>query len=276
MHGAVTTKTGSRREGVGRPRLTDVTLVAATSVALQATVQALQASMREAEFGQVLLLSDEPPRDAGSQIVWKRIERLGSSSDYSRFMLRELADHISTSHALCVQWDGFVLHGRAWDSAFLDYDYIGAPWPQFGDDHNVGNGGFSLRSRRLLETCKRLPWPVKEPEDVVISRLERARLEMEGMRFAPESVARRFSYERMRTTGSEFGFHGAFNLVRYLSSREALELFGGLEPEMLARSECFELFRWAAVRGRLRLAKTLFARLMRTPQPSCPMVQTDS
>ncbi len=204
------------------PVLSDITLVAVSSVALQATVEALEASMREADFAKVLLLSDAEPRLVpGSKIKWRRIAPIRSRGDYSQFMLRDLAEHVDTGHALCVQWDGFVLRGEAWDPSFLNYDYIGAAWPHFRDEHNVGNGGFSLRSRRLIEACKDLPFDGSEAEDIVISRLQRPRLEEQGMRFAPEQVARQFAYERTRPTGSEFGFHGAFNLVRRLPRRKS-------------------------------------------------------
>jgi hypothetical protein len=236
-------------------------------------MQALQVSLRQAEFAQVLLLSDEPPVQPDPAITWRRIDRLGSSSDYSRFMLRELAEHVSTTHALCIQWDGFVLSGSSWDPAFLKYDYIGAPWPHFGDGHNVGNGGFSLRSRRLLDACRLLPWNGEEAEDIVIGRIERPRLEAQGIAFAPERVARRFAFERTPATGSEFGFHGAFNLVAYLPPGEALKLFSRLEPGMLSRSECLELGRWAILRGRYRLAKTMLGRWLRSRKQASAVVR---
>lgn len=245
-----------------RPRLPDVTLVAVTSVALSATIAAIRASVEQAQFGQVLLLSDERPAGLDDIVTWRRIDRIQSRIDYSRFMLRSLANHVDTSHALCIQWDGFVLDGGAWDPAFLTYDYIGAPWPHFDDGHNVGNGGFSLRSKRLLEACAALPLSDVELEDVLISRRHRPALEASGIRFAPESVARRFSYERMSPTGSEFGFHGAFNLVRHLPPDQATELFQSLEPGMLARSERWELLRWAFARGRLALAINMARRLI--------------
>jgi hypothetical protein len=246
-----------------RPSLPNVTLVAVTSVALQATIDAVHASMAEVDFGEILLLSDQPlPRRADPRISWRRIDRLGSTADYSGFMLRSLADHISTDHALCVQWDGFVLNGEAWDPSFLDYDYIGAVWPHFDDGHNVGNGGFSLRSRRLLEASRHLPFDGTQAEDVVISRLARSQLEADGFRFAPPSVAHRFAYERTPPTGREFGFHGAFNLVRNLPGNKALELFRALEPHLLARSERLELLRWALAHGRLRLGMNMLARLI--------------
>ena len=237
-------------------------MVAVTSVAVRATIDALQASMRQADFGQVLLLSDLPPAKADPAIEWRAIERLDSRTDYSRFMLRELADHIATSHALCIQWDGFVVNGEAWQDRFLDYDYIGAVWPHFGDAHRVGNGGFSLRSRRLLVACKDLPFDGAEAEDIVIARTYRGRLEDLGMRFAPESIAQQFAYERSPPSGHEFGFHGAFNLVRYLSPDQALNLFRSLDKRILAKTERMELLRWALKRGRWRLARTMLARLM--------------
>ena len=246
-----------------RPVLPNVTLVAVTSVALAATVEALEKSLRQADFGEVLLLSDQaPPVGADPTIAWRQIKRLESRADYSRFMLRELADHIATTHALCVQWDGFVLRGDAWNPCFLDYDYIGAVWPHFGDAHNVGNGGFSLRSRRLLELCRELPFDETQVEDIVIGRLCRSQLERQQIRFAPEALARSFAYERGSPTGREFGFHGAFNLIRFAPAKASLELFRSLEPGMLARKERLEILRWALRNGRLRLAYEMLLRLL--------------
>ena len=246
-----------------RPALRDVTLVAVTSVAVEATVGALKASMGQADFGEVLLLCDQaPPPETDRRILWRAIDRLESRADYSRFMLRELAGHIGTTHALCVQWDGFVLRGDAWDPRFLDYDYIGAVWPHFGDAYNVGNGGFSLRSQRLLELCRELPFDESQMEDLVIGRLCRGRLEKQGIQFAPEALARSFSYERALPTGREFGFHGAFNLIRLVPANASFELFRSLEPEMLARKERMEILRWALVRGQLRLAYEMLLRLL--------------
>jgi Protein of unknown function (DUF5672) len=252
---------GAQATGV-LPDILDVTLVAVTSVATRATVQALRASIGQAHFGRALLLSDRCElAGADSDIEFRRIERLASRADYSRFMLRGLAEHIETSHALTVQWDGFVLDGSAWDPEFLDYDYIGAVWPHFRDGYRVGNGGFSLRSRRLLKACSTLPFDGSMGEDVVISRVWRPQLEAQGLRFAPEAVARRFAYERTAPQGHEFGFHGSFNLVRHLPAAEALRLFRSLEPEMLARNERLQIMRWAVTRGRLRLALEMASRL---------------
>lgn len=250
-----------------RPELPEVTLVAVTSVALGATVEALRKSMREAQFARVLLLSDTKPAESLGDIGWQCIEPLPSRADYSRFMLHRLGDHIATRHALCVQWDGFVLNGRAWDARFLEYDYIGAVWPHLPGPYRVGNGGFSLRSKRLLDACRDLPFDGSQSEDVTIGRTCRARLEGQGMSFAPEEVARQFAYERTRPMGTEFGFHGAYNLVRYLSPDDALRIFSDLEPGMLARNERYEMLRWAVARRRWKLARLMFAKLIEVRDP---------
>lgn len=245
-------------------QLANVTLVAVTSVALEATTRALAASIVQAHFAKALLLSDRPPAQAlDPRIEWRQIRPLTTRSDYSRFMLRDLAEHVSTSHALCVQWDGYVLNGEAWDPLFLDYDYIGAIWPHFREGHTVGNGGFSLRSQRLLRATADLPQVDSEPEDVLICRTFRPVLEAKGIKFAGEEIASAFAYERTCPTGNEFGFHGAFNLVRYLSADEAPRLFRKLEPRVLARSEHKELLRWAVNRGYWELALVIALRLIR-------------
>jgi hypothetical protein len=244
-----------------RPLLRDVTLVAVTSVAVGPTIEALEASMRQAEFAKAVLLTDMKPARLPVGIQWRPIDRLTSRADYSRFILRDLGAHIDTNHALCIQWDGFVLDGAFWDPSFLDFDYIGAVWPQFRDGHNVGNGGFSLRSKRLLELCRELPLNGSEPEDLVIGRWYRPELEARGIRYAPEAVARRFAYERTPPTGREFGFHGAFNLVRYLSAEQVLDLFQSLEASVLAQNERWELLWWALAHGQFRLAMTMLSKL---------------
>lgn len=240
--------------------LPDVTLLAVTDVALSATARALNLSQRRLRFGETLFLSSRsPPPNTAAE--WRPIPPIGSRSEYSRFMLRDLAVHIATQHVLCVQWDGYVLNPDHWDPAFLDYDYIGAPWPHFEDGMRVGNGGFSLRSRRLVEACASLPI-ANEAEDVAICRTHRPMLEKRfGLRFAPEAVARRFAYERMSPTGEEFGFHGALNMVGLVSSRELRSLLKELEPSLLNRREHRELLYSALRRRDLRLAGIIWQRL---------------
>lgn len=236
-----------------RAHLNDVTLVAVTSVALDATVRALSLSMRQANFGATLLLSSTRPSFLHGEIEWRRIEPLKSRADYSDFVLRHLAAHIATPFALVIQWDGYVLEGSNWHEGFRQYDYIGAPWPQFDDGNTVGNGGFSLRSRRLLQATSRLPASAHEPEDTLICRTHRGWLETNcAISFAPEAVARQFAYERTVRHGGEFGFHGVFNMMHHLPEREFCDVLGSLEPDMLGRRERRDVLRHALLHGRVR------------------------
>jgi len=213
-----------------RLSLPTVTLCAATSVNVAATIEALRRSLDQVEFGDAVLFTEATDCDLGEGIRIVRIEPLKSARDYSRFQLRQLADHIGTGHCLIVQWDGFVLDARQWDCAFLDFDYIGAPWPQFADGWNVGNGGFSLRSRRLLDACRDPNFEPGHPEDVAICRTNRELLErVHGIRFAGADVARRFAFEREAVHGPTFGFHGAFNLISAVGANRFWETYRGLD-----------------------------------------------
>jgi hypothetical protein len=207
-------------------------------------------------FGDALLLSDQPAEAMGA-VRWQRINPILSRSEYSRFMLSELHAHIETTHALCVQWDGYVVQPASWDASFLQFDYIGAPWPHFRDECRVGNGGFSLRSRRLLAACAELKL-TGELEDIAICRTYRTQLEERfGLVFAPEEIASRFAWERAVPRGDEFGFHGAFNLVKHASEKESLRVLQALEAGILSNKEHRELLWWALAHGRLRLASAV-------------------
>lgn len=236
-----------------------VTLCAVSSVALEATVRALEHCLEQVRFDRALLLSHvEPTGLAERGIAWRQVEPMWSRRAYSRFVLHQLADHVTTSHVLLVQWDGFVRDGTRWDDEFLEYDYIGAVWPQFDDEGKVGNGGFSLRSRRLLEATRQIPAGA-EPEDVSICRTHRHMLERsQGIRFGTIELARRFAYEREPRTGQEFGFHGSFNLPAELSGEMTRKTIASLEPGVLGSRESVDLFVEALLRKDWPLARLAF------------------
>lgn len=233
-----------------------VTLCAVSSVGLTATLAAMRHSLEQVGFERALLLSHAQPEElADPRIEWRQIDRIASRADYSRFILHELADHIATPHVLVIQWDGFIRAGGQWRDQFLDSDYIGAVWPQFSDGMIVGNGGFSLRSRKLLEATRHLP-AGPEPEDVLICRTHRHVLEREyDIRFADAETARLFSYERERSTGGEFGFHGAYNLFAELPRDMMRHLIGSLESGVVGSRESVELMLEALVRGDFALVR---------------------
>lgn len=152
------------------------------------------------------------------------IPPLGSIQDYNQFMVRDLVHYFNTTHVLVSQWDGFVLDPNCWRPAFLQFDYIGAPWPpellledSFRErNYVVGNGGFSLRSKKLQQVLHDHYHDLDfthPSEDVVICQYNRAFLESKGIKFAPPEAARLFSWECEAYSGPTFGVHARIRLV---------------------------------------------------------------
>lgn len=220
-----------------------VSLCAADCVTPDLARRALTLSANACDFAEVILFSDTA-QDEADGIHTIAIDKLCSRDDYSRFIMKDMVQHIHGDYALIVQWDGYVVTPQAWQPAFLDYDYIGARWPWHKDGFAVGNGGFSLRSRRLLEcvSTAKLQLVPGEPEDHQICRLyAQALTENDGIRFAPETVADAFSYERTLPDAPTFGFHGLFNMWRHLEDAEMMVLAEQIAPHSFLSRDYFEL-----------------------------------
>jgi len=145
-------------------------------------------------------------------------------NEYNIFCINELPkllEDIDYTHMLMVQSDGFVLNGELWLDEFLEYDYIGAPWvdengpidwtSMFGQSSVVGNGGFCIRSKKLMTECKTLLYDVGINEDGLICLRYRKYLESRGIKFANEDLAFKFSVEtpsHKANINESFGFHG--------------------------------------------------------------------
>jgi hypothetical protein len=232
--------------------LPTVSLCAVSSVNLDATLSALRASLDQIDFAQCLLFTDHGPRTVDPRIQIVRIPRIRSACDYSKFMLEELADYVKTDHCLIVQWDGFILDALQWKSEFLHYDYVGAPWPKFGLGEDVGNGGFSLRSRRLLEACRDPEFVRGDAEDVAICRVNRRFLEgKHELRFADRTVAEHFAFERNVPANKTFGFHGIFNMIQAVGADRFWEIYSSLDDRRTAFVDYWLLMRQL---GQSRLA----------------------
>jgi hypothetical protein len=212
---------------------------------VEATIAAMVRSLALVDCARALLFTDAATPDLPAGIECIKIAPLRSLAAYSHFVLHRLADWIETSHCMIVQWDGFVAEPEAWEPAFLACDYIGAPWPQFVDGHDVGNGGFSLRSRRLMLAC-RDPDFLDDgvAEDLVIARTNRAMLEQRhGMVFADRDLASRFSREREATGLGTFGFHGVFNLPGVVGIDGYWDLYRSLDHRGTVRIDFWPLLR---------------------------------
>lgn len=166
-----------------------------TGVDFESHYQAIKHSSQEIEFGAIKFVSELPLR---------------SVSDWSKAVIYDLWRYVDTEFCILVQGDGFIVNPESWRDEFLQYDYIGAPWPLPTDNYSyrtpdgeivrVGNGGTSLRSRRLLTLPFELefawrPYFGNTHEDGFLCCHNRRLLQHYGIRFAPIEVAKWFSRE---------------------------------------------------------------------------------
>lgn len=176
--------------------------------------------------GGVLIYTDDCERLAVPGARYVRVSDWPDKTISGAFYYTEAARGISTSHALLMEWDAGVCNPDLWRDEFLQYDYIGAPWtPDMSNDSalTVGNGGFALVTKRLVEFC--FENKLKISTDMDISRRCRRGLEAAGFKWAPESVARDFSYEGWTKNGPiipktrpiSFGYHCVTNWPAILS-----------------------------------------------------------
>jgi len=215
--------------------LPNVTLLAATSVEIEQHQISLKISSQNIEFGAVKLLSSSLPEKKYSDIEYVSIPPMNRSGN-NQFLMKDLHKYFETSHCLFVQADSFVVNVDLWKEKFLEFDYIGAPWPNEVHvnpnpelssgissplvlnmkENCVGSGGFSLRSRKLLKTIAKIDFdPLKFPlenEDVVICHYLYKEMIDKGIRFAPPKLAAQFSMEDVhhlygQNVNSVFGFH---------------------------------------------------------------------
>lgn len=213
--------------------LDTVTLVAVSSIRIKDTINALKQCMKYFNFKEVLFISDTKPFFLGNGITYRCCKKLSSSNQYSSFILYDLVDYIRTEHVLIIQYDGFILNPDKWTDDFLKYDYIGAPWPNnfvtySGDIQQVGNGGFSLRSRKLLEVARKEKIPFisrtgrSVNEDLMIALEYPDIYKKNGCIIAPFKVALSFSQEMNLPEFDDItplGFH-AFYPKKWLSKKQ--------------------------------------------------------
>ena len=225
-----------------KQKLHDVTICAIDCINPNLAIDAILKSSLECEFKESIIFTDTP-QDRGA-LKTIQIDKIFNKDGYSKFLIKELHKHLQTSHVLIVQWDGYVIDGSQWDSSFLDYDYIGAKWNWHKDGMNIGNGGFSLRSKKLLDVMAESSFHFipNMNEDEQICRVYRNKLESQySIKFPSEQLADKFAYERSLPNQPTFGFHGLFNLWRYLSDDEMVNAVKAFHPNTYHSIEYFEL-----------------------------------
>lgn len=252
----------------GPRRLAGVTLCCIDTAYHDFALVALKNCLGQCRFDRVLFLSDEALRPPGMTVA--PVGPIPSAEAYSRFVLKDLPAHVDSPHVLIAQWDGFIRDARHWSDEFLGFDYIGARWTCFPDDHVVGNGGFSLRSQALLKAVQDPHIEQIHPEDFHIGRTYRPYLEQRyGIRIADPATADRFSVEQLAEPGKRanpvaaFGFHNLFRMYEVLEGGY-LDLFLDLLPPSAVLSNSMTLlavsyFRLGEREEACRIARRMLA-----------------
>ena len=210
--------------------INSLTIVSVADTKITESISSLKKSTSEIKFEEILLFTsksfNEKKAFSGLKIV--KIKPLKSFKEYNHFIIYELFKYIKTSHILIVQWDGFILNPKKWDNAFYKYDYIGAPFIPRANDfkfcrdknnnfYSVGNGGFTIRSRSLLEAPAKFALEdnfeyTNFHEDGFFSVYHRKFLESKGFKWAPFTIAKSFALESLTSFNDlidlPLGFHG--------------------------------------------------------------------
>jgi hypothetical protein len=213
------------------------------------SLKALDYSSKNINFNNSYIFTSENVQSEEHEVI--KIDKFKSILDYSNFMLK-IGEYIKSDHVLVIQDDGHVVNSHNWSDDFLNYDYIGSPWPQttkwrkrwstkeYGDanknvlKNRVGNGGFSLRSRAFLEYSSKFDSCNGLPEDVFLCLVNYKDALKEQIKFAPFDIAFKFSCEvplkgrKLQKEGknqnydfeNHFGWHGK----RFLNSDKLLNL----------------------------------------------------
>jgi hypothetical protein len=204
--------------------LKDLTIVTLDSLNHEATRFAIDKTLEIFPDADLIQIGDRQYHDKGRFYQVPKFD----ARDHSRMCLNMVPDLVETNYALFIQYDGFPTQAQYWDDEFLKYDYIGAPWNQVGSGWDVGNGGFSFRSKKLLNYMKMInpdAFGKDSPqkgwlEDQLICVTHRRWLMMQGIEYAPKVVANKFSHEHPTGYRHSFGFHGCNQVPYYLTDQE--------------------------------------------------------
>ena len=232
---------------------------------LKLSLKSIVASLKVVRFDDVVIVTDCDEESIvkydyltnnfGIRIVRRNMSLKENVDDddsrqtFSEILLRLLSEFCSKDFIMTIQPDSCVISSERWADRFFDYDYIGAPWPieivkATDMAHNkisnipnlVGNGGFSLRSKKYVDISLAMPVFHKN-EDLNLCIFNYDEMTKNGIKFAPVDLASQFSVEhpiygqkiydrRFLLTYNSFGFHGEFNIAGmkyiYQNSKEVI------------------------------------------------------
>ena len=226
----------NKNRALNKIKLSDVTLVCIDGrrdlFHIKDSINALKYSKFNIDFFKCILfspkstLSDLPTKNLLKNLGIDLVNFEGDSIlHYNNFVIKKLNNFIDSNFVLIVQSDGFVLNPHLWQDKFLNFDYIGAPWehriiqssniisPKVKQSMSyslVGNGGFSLRSKKLLIETQNSNFEIIN-EDAYICAENFKYFNQKSINFAPIELAKYFSWDHVGSVDISklFGFHSA-------------------------------------------------------------------
>ncbi len=231
-----------------------VDLVAISTNKVSETLKAIEYSTREFDFNNVYFFTNENI-DTNFEII--KIPKFNNIIDFNNFTL-SLNNYVVSEFALLIQHDGHIVNPSNWKDEFLNFDYIGAPWPLDSkwnkrwdsypremaskiitnlSSNRIGNGGFSLRSKKFLEYASGFKKDFFEngvPEDIFLNVYNYDLAKDFGINYPSISTALDFScetplkksdYSKVKkyhfyNKNNHFGWHGN----KFLNSGKILNL----------------------------------------------------
>lgn len=173
----------------------------------------------EIKFHEIILLSACQPTQNYKNIKLIPISPL-TYEEYQVLEFKFLGNWIKSDFLLTFHDDGFAVNPQNWKKNFCNYDYVGAPWRHDTGwspiGREVGNGGFSLRSKKLYEKTKYLKLPNKMHSDGAVCCFYRDFLIDGGIKFADLKAGYDFSieapFDENHKLENTFGFHASRHL----------------------------------------------------------------
>jgi hypothetical protein len=153
--------------------------------------------------------------ELGVEANFNYIDKIASIGQYSNLLKSSIFwDSINEEHLLLFQYDS-VCFGKFQDK-FLDYNYLGAKWPekitQLPNIYN-GNGGTSYRKKSVMSyiTSKYnyYLYDTNLPEDVYFAKY----LNKEGLNIYDDNILEEFSFENSYSEKSIYG-HAIFESIK--------------------------------------------------------------
>jgi len=257
-------------------QLSEVTLICVDTRNTDVAIDSMSYSLIQAKFAKNILFTSK--NLCSKKIINKAnmlninlvfIPEIKSITEYSYFILTKLDDYISTNFCLVTQWDSWIIDSAFWDKDFLNYDYIGAIWPHYSFNQ-IGNGGFSLRSKKLLKASKELitsSTKFHNPliEDDYICREKRDVFEKDyQIRFPTNTIANKFSIERNGIPSQSFGFHGMFHFNFFFKKDDDLiKVINKLSEDCFMGSSSYDLIKSLLAEKRFNSAKLIIKRRLK-------------